>query len=248
MPENQSVLAAPVGAPSVRERLTAVADALGTTPGRVVAGMAVAVVLAVALGWTLLASPASVASVGAGAGIGAGGAGDGALPRAVPSAPSSTDAAEAASGGPAYVYVTGAVAQPGVYRAPPDARVADVLDAAGGPAPDADLVQLNLAAPVSDGERVYVPRKGEPPPAGVPSGVAAGAGLVGGAVPAGLPVNLNTATAEQLDALPGVGPSTARAILAWRQQHGRFKRVDDLLHVRGIGPAKLEALRTEVRV
>jgi competence protein ComEA len=136
------------------------------------------------------------------------------------------------------VHAAGAVARPGVYRVQPGARVIDVVDAAGGPAPDADVNRLNLAALVADGSQVYVPRVGEAAPA--TSGSAA-------AAPSG-PLDLNTATLDQLDELPGVGPATAKAILAERERRGRFRSVDDLLDVRGIGPAKLDALRDLVTV
>jgi competence protein ComEA len=140
------------------------------------------------------------------------------------------------------VAAAGAVVSPGLYKLAAGSRVADLLNAAGGPTPDADIDQLNLAMKVSDGDRVYVPRKGEaPPPA---AGV--GSGATGAAADA--PVNLNTATLEQLDALPGVGPATAQAILDYRKQHGRFRSVQDLLQVEGIGPAKLEKLRQRVKV
>ena len=141
---------------------------------------------------------------------------------------------------PPVVAAAGAVVSPGLYKVAAGARVADVLNAAGGPTPDADLDQLNLALKVSDGDRVYVPRKGESPPPGVAT--------AGGASGADAPVNLNTATLEQLDALPGVGPTTAQAILDYRRQHGRFRSVQDLLEVQGIGPAKLEKLRQKVKV
>lgn len=145
------------------------------------------------------------------------------------------------------VHVAGAVASPGLYRLGGDARVADALDAAGGPARDADLDALNLAAKVADGERVYVPRRGEVPPVvGAASG-GAGGGPGVAAVAVG-PVDLNTATAEQLEALPGVGPATVEAILAYRKEKGRFRSVDELLEVRGIGEAKLAALRPKVTV
>jgi competence protein ComEA len=132
-------------------------------------------------------------------------------------------------------HAAGAVAAPGVYRLAGGARVGDLVSAAGGPLPGADLDQVNLAAPVTDGERVYVPVEGEvvTPPSGT-------------ADPG--PVDLNAATAEQLDALPGVGPSTAAAILDERERRGGFRSVDELLDVRGIGPAKLEQLRELVRV
>lgn len=145
------------------------------------------------------------------------------------------------------VHVAGQVANPGVYAVPAGGRVADAVVAAGGTAAEADVEQLNLAARVSDGERIYVPKKGEPAPAPAPSGPPAPAGA-GKAALAGGPVDLNTATAEQLDALPGVGPATSRAILAYRSSHGRFRSVTELLEVPGIGPAKLEALRPLVRV
>lgn len=161
------------------------------------------------------------------------------------------------------VHAAGAVLRPGVYRLAMGARVTDLLTSAGGLTTDADGDRINLAASVQDGERVYVPHRGEdavPAVVGDPgsSGSAtsgASPGRVGapaqadggtGAPPG--PVDLNTATAEQLDTLPGVGPSTAQAILEYRQQHGRFESVDELLDVRGIGDAKLAQLRDRVRV
>ena len=147
--------------------------------------------------------------------------------------------------GDVFVHAAGAVNRPGVYQLRPDARVSDLVELAGGPTPDADLNQLNLAAKVGDGERVYVPRVGEAPPTGPSSGGAGGA--ASGGPPAG-PLNLNTATAEQLEELPGVGPATAQAIIEYRKEHGPFRSVDDLLEVRGIGEAKLAALRSKVRV
>ena len=157
-------------------------------------------------------------------------------------------AAEAPDG-PAVivVHVAGAVALPGVYRLAPDSRVIDAVAAAGGAAVDAAADAVNLAAPLRDGDRVYLPRLGEAPP--VPAGVtsSAGAGPPSSGAPAG-PVDLNTATAEQLDTLPGVGPSTAQAIVDHRNTNGPFASVDGLTDVRGIGPAKLESLRALVTV
>lgn len=138
------------------------------------------------------------------------------------------------------VHAAGAVNQPGVYRLTATARVVDLIERAGGPIKEAELDALNLAAPLTDGQRVYVPREGE---------VVSGPLDVGGSSgEAGLVLDLNTATAEQLDTLPGVGPATARSILDERTQKGRFGSVEDLLDVRGIGEAKLAEIRPLVRV
>ena len=180
------------------------------------------------------------------------------LPRAEPgSAPA--EGPGGAPGGPPLpapppvtvtVHVAGQVASPGVYAVAAGGRVADAVVAAGGPSPEADVEQLNLAAKVSDGERVYVPKKGESPPPVAGGGPPPAAGSGGGAKGAapGMALDLNTATAEQLEALPGVGPATSRAIVAYRSSRGRFRSVTELLEVPGIGPAKLEALRPLVRV
>lgn len=140
------------------------------------------------------------------------------------------------------VHVAGAVMAPGVYHLPSAARVVDALAAAGGAAPPARTDAVNLAAPVHDGDRVYVPTVDEVP--SVPPGVSGTAAPpVGtGQVPSG-PVNLNTATVDELDALPGVGPATAAAIVAYRDTNGPFASVEGLAEVRGIGPAKLDAIR-----
>ena len=164
-------------------------------------------------------------------------------------------AAEAPAGGAGIVTVhaAGAVARPGIYAVPAGARVADVLAAAGGPVPEADVDRLNLAARVSDGERITVARQGDPPasataPDGGSGPASAGAGAGAGDPATPPPLDLNAATAEQLDTLPGVGPATARSILSYRSRHGRFRSVTELLEVPGIGPAKMEALRPLVRV
>ena len=137
------------------------------------------------------------------------------------------------------VDVVGAVRRPGLYRLAQGARVADAVARAGGSTRKADLSLVNLAALVSDGEQVVVPRRGA---AMAGAGAAAGgaSGIAG--IPTG-PVHLNSATVEQLDALPGVGPVTAQKILDYRQKHGAFTSVDELDAVSGIGPARLDQLR-----
>jgi competence protein ComEA len=130
------------------------------------------------------------------------------------------------------VDVVGAVRRPGLYRLPQGSRVADAVARAGGATRHADIALVNLAAPLADGTQVVVP---------VRATVASG-GASSPSTPAG-PVHLNTATLEQLDALPGVGPVTAQKILDYRQQHGAFSSVDELDAIPGIGPARLDQLR-----
>jgi competence protein ComEA len=134
------------------------------------------------------------------------------------------------------VHVVGAVRRPGLYRLADGARIADALRRAGGATKRADLSLVNLAAPVSDGTQVVVPRR-------VPQATGGSAALDSGAAPAAGPIHLNTATVEQLDELPGVGPITAQKIIDYREQHGAFSSVDDLDAIPGIGPARLEQLR-----
>ena len=163
----------------------------------------------------------------------------------VPSPPSPT-AAPRAQVSTILVYVAGAVAAPGVYRFQPDARVQQAIAAAGGATAEADLETLNLAALMRDGDRVYVPRVGQPVPVAVGS---AGSGTTSAGTPQPVgPVDLNRATVDELDALPGIGPATAAAIVAHREQKGPFSSVDGLLDVRGIGPSKLDAIRALVKV
>jgi competence protein ComEA len=133
------------------------------------------------------------------------------------------------------VHVVGAVRRPGLYRLADGARIAGAVRRAGGATRRADLSLVNLAAPVADGSQVVVPRRAPPTASGTDEGEAA-------AAPAG-PIHLNTATVEQLDELPGVGPVTAQKIIDYREQHGAFSSVDDLDAIPGIGPARLEQLR-----
>lgn len=204
-----------------RERIELLTRPPQLRPSQVVTGAAAVLALA-AVAWFLVRPPSGPAT-------------EALLPLAGAAAGRTTSTSDAS---PVLAHAAGAVAHPGVYRLPSGARVSDLIDAAGGPAPDADLDQLNLAAPVADGERVYVPRAGEAVPP-----VADG----GTSTPDG-PLNLNTATLEELDALPGVGPATAQAIIDERDRRGGFGSVEELLDVRGIGPAKLEQLRDLVTV
>lgn len=128
------------------------------------------------------------------------------------------------------VQVDGEVRQPGVYRLPAGSRVADALRLAGGTRFSADSGSLNVARLLRDGERITVPPRGHTP---TPGGSAA--------------VNINAATAQELEALPGIGPVLAGRIIAYRARHGPFRRLEDLLQVQGIGPGLLRRLRDAVR-
>jgi len=130
------------------------------------------------------------------------------------------------------VDVAGAVARPGLYRLPHGARVADAVARAGGLTRRAERSAVNLAAPLADGQQVLVAARGAPGPAGA---VAAGGTAA--------PVSLSSATVEQLDTLPGIGPVTAQKIVQYRQQHGPFTSVEGLDAIPGIGPARLANLR-----
>lgn len=142
------------------------------------------------------------------------------------------------------VDVSGAVATPSVVTLAEGSRVADAIDAAGGALPEADLAQLNRAARLTDGEKVHVPVEGER------AAGAAGAGANSaetGAVAQQL-ININTATEAELDVLPGVGPSTAEAIVADREENGPFSTIEDLMRVSGIGEKKFEKLAGQICV
>ncbi|OFU55166.1 hypothetical protein HMPREF3121_06490 [Corynebacterium sp. HMSC11E11] len=180
-------------------------------------------------------------------GTGSGGAGDGAVPAEI------------------IVSVVGMVHHPGVVTVPGTARVADAVNAAGGMLPEASPASVNLASPLVDGQQILVGP--DPLPAlstggtsaGAPDGAASAAGGVGGGEAGagggaggggggGGLVNINTASEAELETVTGIGPATAKKIVAHREQHGPFTSVDQLEEVPGIGPAKLEGMRAEVTV
>ncbi|MEW2431310.1 ComEA family DNA-binding protein [Micromonospora sp. NPDC047644] len=171
-------------------------------------------------------------------------------PQSEPVAPLVTEAASAApsgdpsvsSSGELVLAVAGKVRKPGLVRLPAGSRLADAVQAAGGALPGVDVALLNPARKVTDGELIVVGVT-PPPVAGGAAGPAAG-----GTAPAAGPLNLNTATLAQLDALPGVGPVLAQRILSHRDQHGGFKSVGDLRQVDGIGDARYEQLKDLVTV
>jgi competence protein ComEA len=229
LPDDPRALRRPLPPRTWRDRVEQAADATGTTPARILVG-GLAAICALLVGLWLTRPPAAPAEVS--------------LPFASTTSSLAGASSTSSPAGRVVVHVAGAVRVPGVHELEAGARVIDAIEAAGGLAPDADGSRLNLAAPLVDGERVYVLRVGEPAaPVVAPSGsVAAGPGAAAG------PLDLNTADEAALDDLPGVGPATAAAIVAHRAQIGRFTSVDQLLDVRGIGEAKLEAIRDLVRV
>ncbi len=189
-------------------------------PARLVTSAAAVLVVCAGLFWLVRASPAPTE-----AGL--------SMATSIPTVPATSSPPEPS--GPVSVHVAGAVERAGVYELAADSRVQDAIAAAGGATPEADANALNLAAELVDGTRVYVPVVGEMLPAD-------SAGASPPAAAAAGPLDLNRATAAELDVLPGVGPATAAAIVADREQNGPFLSVDELTRVRGIGPAKLEAL------
>jgi competence protein ComEA len=194
-------------------------------PRRLAAGALVALILALLAAWYLAHSrPTAAASAGA---------------------PVPTISLERQSGGRVVVDVAGAVHRPGVYRLSAGMRVADALQRAGGATRRADLSQINRAAKLEDGRQILVPVRASAAAAATAPAVSGGASP--GQAPA-QPINLNTATLEQLDTLDGVGPATAQKILDYRTAHGGFGSVDELDQIPGIGEKRLAALRDKVRV
>ncbi|MEX0675028.1 MAG: helix-hairpin-helix domain-containing protein [Gaiellaceae bacterium] len=177
---------------------------------------AVALLVVLALGGRLLARPGGTAD-------------------ALPVEPVAVaEATERASPEQVVVHVVGAVRSPGLYRLDDGSRVADALALAGGTTRKADLTAVNLAALLLDGTQIVVPKVGPGP--------AAASGTDASGAPAG-PIRLNSATVEELQEIPGVGPVTAQQIVAFREQNGPFRSVDELDAVPGIGPKRLEQMR-----
>ena len=158
-----------------------------------------------------------------------------------------------ATSGSVVVHVTGAVSRPGVVTLPPGSRVTDAINAVGGASAEADTQQLNLARVLTDGEQIRVPRIGEvlPDPAPQPGGAATpSVGTAPGKTngDASGTININTASASELEKLPGIGPALAQRIVEYRDSHGPFASVDALTDVPGVGKAKLEGLREQATV
>lgn len=174
---------------------------------------------------------------------------------AAPRAGGSGSAPSLSATGVVVVDVAGKVQRPGLYRLPTGSRIDDAIRAAGGARHGVDLSSLNLAAPLADGQQILVgvPGAGVQGPGaggagGTGTGASGGSAGSGGSASVTAPVNLNKASLEQLDSLPGIGPALAQRILDWRGQHGRFTRVDQLNDVSGIGDVKFAELKSLVTV
>lgn len=257
----------PGGQPSraraeIADRVPAGLRAAAVVPGgRAVAGLALLVALAVvtALVTTWAARPREQpvpARQPLGAPLSLAAATGAAGPAASSGGSSAAGTGDGSAGVPAeptvpgrlLVHVAGAVRRPGLVELPSGSRVADAVEAAGGPTTRAQPASVNLARPLVDGEQVVVLRRGET--GAGPATAADSPNLGGPAAPGavGGPVDLNTATMEELDTLPGIGPVLAQRILDWRTANGRFSSVDELGEVKGIGEATLGELRPSVTV
>ena len=217
---------------------------------RVVAGVLACVAVAAGVAWfragitpSVPKSPAPATS-----------AGSGSSGHATGFAPPTTEFAVTTTTGAAAIVidVVGAVRAPGVVSLSAGARVIDAIRAAGGSTPRADLARLNLAAKLTDATRIAVPVLGQPPPPVDPAAVSGsadpGTGDPGSTGAPGAPINVNTATAAELEALPGIGPTLAAAIVSERERNGPFRTIDDLNRVPGIGPGRLAQLHDLVSV
>lgn len=178
----------------------------------------------------------------------------GAGPPAESGGPAAEEAKDAASGAKIVVHVAGAVNRAGVVELPPGSRIHEAIAAAGGSGPGADLNRLNLAAVLTDGQKIHIPQLGDP--ADSPGTAASETGSGGGGSGTGTSepgadgakIDLNTASVEELGALPRVGPVLAQRIVDWRKEHGRFTSVEELDAVDGVGPKMLETLLPLVRI
>lgn len=204
---------------TLRTSVTSVANRLAVVPVRSVFVVGVLAILAAIAAAVVLARTTAPSPVAA----------------PVVTVPSATTPATTEGPG-VVVQASGAVRSPGVYRLPVGSRVVDLLERSGGPAPDLDLDRVNLAAPLADGQRVWMPRLGE---SSAP--IVAGAGE--GSFSAATAIDVNHASADRLDSLPGIGPTLAAAIVADRERHGAFRSVDDLLRVKGLSRSKVDAVR-----
>lgn len=202
---------------------------------RLVTGAAAACVLAIGGWWVVRVPPVPVES-------------------SIAFTPTSAVNATSASALVIVVHVAGEVHVPGVYSLFAGSRMVDALNAAGGPTNRADLEVINLATPISDATQIYVPARNQTarpifrrPQPGVNGGVHAGATGQTDSQQSGV-ININRASAAELEQLPGVGPATAQAIIDYRTSNGPFAAPEDLLEVKGIGPAKFASMRSKVGV
>lgn len=157
--------------------------------------------------------------------------------------PDDESSAKSSSAAEVYVDVDGAVVRPGVYQLKDGARVSQAIDAAGGLTAEADVAGLNRASKVTDGQKIYVPTVGEQQAAAAVGGAESGAATTPGAGSSSELVNINTASAAELQTLSGIGPSMAQSIIDERTKNGAFASVDDLMRVSGIGEKKLAKIK-----
>jgi len=148
---------------------------------------------------------------------------------------------------PVRVHIAGAVVRPGVYELPEDSRVLDAVEAAGGFVAEADKTALNLAAIVDDAERLDIPYVAGFTPEAESGFVVISTGTPSSSLGEGL-VDINTASLEELDSLPGIGPTTAQRIIDYRNENGPFGSIEDIVNVSGIGPATYEELKDLITV